>query len=74
MGLVSSMRGYVNWGKNKGLNQKEVQKLIKAYEKETGNKLNANKVYYPNRQDLINKSRNRFMLFTTWYANNKNVL
>lgn len=74
MGLVSSMKGFVKWGKMKGLSQNKVQKLIKLYEKETGINLNSNKCYYNSNQDIIEKSKIKFLAFTRWYANNKNVL
>ena len=67
MGLVSSKRGYVNWGKKHGLNQQKVQSLIKKCEKELGTDLKSNTVYYPNQRQKIHQSGERFSKFINWY-------
>jgi len=65
------MRGYYFWGKNKGLNQKEMQQLLKDCEKDLNIDLRINEVFYSKNEKKVERQNKNFNKFCQWYSSNQ---
>jgi len=71
MAKLSTMRGYYFWGKNKGLNQKEMQQLLKDCEKDLNIDLRINEVFYSKNEKKVERQNKNFNKFCQWYSSNQ---
>ena len=72
MSKLSTMRGYYFWGKNKGLNQKDTQQLLKDCQKDLNIDLRINEVFYSNNQKKVERQKKNFNKFCQWYSSKFN--